>query len=202
MSRLRRLPATEFSSDLREFLGQDALDDQQTHGVVSIWAQRPELALAYRKFNKAVVENSILPRRLIELVRLRIAYHNQCRSCMAVRYSAAVAEGVSEDLVCELEVPEQASNLLPREVAALRFADLFATDHLSISTELFDELKEHFCEPEIVELSIHVAIFVGFGRMAMSWDAVDNLPERFRDKTQKVTPWGGGAKTINDRFRT
>ena len=41
-----------------------------------------------------------LPERLIELVRLRVAFHNQCRSCMAIRYKDAIEDGLTEDLVC------------------------------------------------------------------------------------------------------
>lgn len=161
-------------------------------GNLRIYAHRPELARAYVAFMAALREPGLLSRRLVELVRLRVAYHNQCRSCMAVRYADGAAEGVDEGLVCQLAAPEEAPDLTDAERAALRFADLLASDHLAIDERTFIELRAHFSEPEIVELGMNVAAFVGYGRLSMAWDMVDELPERFRDRGgAKVTPWGG-----------
>src|SRR5258708_893654 len=143
--------------------------------------QRPDLLAAHLRMKADLRNNSVLPPRLIELVRIRVAFHNQCRSCMAVRYSDGVEDGVSPDLVCELATPEEAPNLTERERSALRYADLLATNHLAISDATFDDLRKHFSEPEIVELCAHVGYFVGFGRVAMSWDMVDDLPQPFHD---------------------
>jgi AhpD family alkylhydroperoxidase len=146
--------------------------------------------LAMKHFKQELHKNSVLPPRLIELMRLRIAFHNQCRSCMAIRYSAGVEDGVTEDLVCELSSPEEATDLTAQERSALRYADLLATNHMGITDATFDDLREHFSEPEIVELCAHAAFCVGFGRMSMSWDMVDELPERFHDREKEITPWG------------
>lgn len=196
MARLKPLDPSEFSPDLKAFLGPAALADPTKLGVLRIWAQRPDIALAYRTFIQTILANAKLPRRLIELVRIRIAFHNQCRSCMAIRYSPAVAEGVSEDLVCELAAPEEATDLTERERAALHYADLVAANPMAISDATFDRLREHFTEPEIVELAMHIGYCVGFGRIAMSWDMVDDLPERFKDRAATITPWGGDAMVI------
>src|SRR3546814_20367163 len=80
------------------------------------------------------------------LVRLRIAFHNQCRSCMAIRYRDAVAAGVDETLVCSLERPAEAPALTAAERLALDYADRFATDHLSIDDAIYEPLREHFYE--------------------------------------------------------
>ncbi len=53
----------------------------------------------------------------------------------------------------------------PREKAAFQFAELMASDHKQISQELFDELRQYFAEPEILELGWRIAIFVGYGRL-------------------------------------
>src|SRR5580700_12097777 len=102
------------------------------HGVGSITAHRPEIATGIGIAMQAINNSGNLSPRLIELIRLRIAFHNQCRSCMAIRYANAVENGVDEDLVCSLEKPQEAEDLSPAERAALDFADLFATNHLAI----------------------------------------------------------------------
>ena len=110
---------------------------------------------------------------------------------MAVRYGPAVAEGVTEELVCELAHPEEAPNLTARERAAVHYADLVASNHTAVSDATFDVLRKHFTEPEIIELGAHVAYCLGFGRVAAGWDMVDDLPERFHARGKTITPWGG-----------
>ncbi len=148
-------------------------------------------------FSRSLRDHRTLPARLVELVRLRIAFHNQCRSCMAIRYQVAVDDGVDEALVCSLEKPYEADDLTPAEVVALRYADLFATDHLAIDDTTYDGLREHFTEAEIVELGLNCAMFVGMGRLAATWDVVDQLPERFQARDAgPITPWGSGALAV------
>ncbi len=158
---------------------------------VQIYAQRPPLAQKFLEFGKTLREERLLSDRLIELVRLRAAFWNQCRSCMAVRYEEGANDGLTEALVCSLERPQEADDLSDAERAAIAFADLFATNHLAIDDAAFESLREHFSEPEIVELAMNVALFVGFGRMAAIFHMVDDLPQRFQAEGQ-VTPWGDG----------
>ena len=158
-----------------------------------IYAHQPELASKLSSFaSAALFEGTPLPPRLVELVRLRIAFHNQCRSCMAIRYSPATEDGVDEDLVCSLERPHEADDLSDAERAALDYADLFATNHLAIDDATYDGLREHFSESEIVALGLVCGLCVGFGRLESTWDMVDELPERFRDRGVTITPWGAG----------
>ena len=164
---------------------------------VRIYAQRPELALKFLEFGSALREHRLLPDRLLELVRLRVAFWNQCRSCMAVRYEEGVADGVTEELVCSLERPYEAPDLSDAERAAIRYADLMATNHLAITDETFDDLRAHFSEPEIVELCMNVALFVGFGRMGSALHMVDDLPEHFQGEgEERVTPWGSDEQVL------
>ena len=158
-------------------------------------AHRPEIARAIAQVRDAMTHHGTLTPRLAELIRLRIAFHNQCRSCMAIRYSDAVDDGLTEDLVCSLERPEEADDLLPAERAALRFADLFATNHLSIDDAVYDDLRQYFTEGELVEIGLNCALDLGVGRLAATWAVLDRLPERFLEDGV-VTPWGGDAVTI------
>ena len=128
----------------------------------------------------AALKSGTLPPRLLELVRLRIAFHNQCRSCMSVRYQSAVDDGLTEDAVCSLERPAEAPDLSDAERAALKFADLFATNHLAIDESSYDELRRYLTEDELVELGMHCAVALGVGRLTATWDVTDDVPEAFR----------------------
>jgi hypothetical protein len=40
-----------------------------------------------------------------------------------------------------------------------------------------------------VELGLHIAYFVGFGRLVAAWDMVEELPDGFGQEASKATPW-------------
>ena len=164
-------------------------------GLTRFFAHRPELSLGVASLGGALKKNRTLPERMIELVRLRVAFHNQCRSCMAIRYTDAVNDGLTEDLVCSLEKPYEAPGLTDAERVAIRFGELFATNHLAIDDALFDQLKEHFTEPEIIELAMTVAFFVGFGRLGAVLHMVEELPSAFQGSIDDgpVAPWHNEA---------
>jgi AhpD family alkylhydroperoxidase len=183
-------------------LGVDADDVDQAMrvqlGVGGIIAHRPEIAAGFGAVTDAINHHGTLSRRLVELIRLRIAFHNQCRSCMAIRYDEAVQDGVTEDLVCSLERYDEAvDDLTDAERAALRFADLFATNHLSIDDSVYDDLRQYFTEGELVEIGLNCALDVGMGRLTATWDVTDDLDDAFRVSYEaRATPWNTAAPII------
>lgn len=162
-------------------------DVQRT--ILGVYANAPELAKAFFTFELAMWQSFTLRRRLLEMVRLRIAFHNQCRSCMAMRFEPALKDGLTEDLVCSLEKPVEAPDLTDAEKAALQYADLAATNHLAISDETIANLRKYYTEKEIVELCMLAAFCTGYGRFAATYRAVEDLPESYQDTTKRTTPW-------------
>ncbi|MGV0050588.1 carboxymuconolactone decarboxylase family protein [Mycobacterium colombiense] len=162
--------------------------DRINRGIGAILARRPQIAKQFGALQAALHTNGTLPPRLVELLRLRIAFHNQCRSCMSLRYQSGIDDGVTEELVCSLERPAEAPDLSAAERSALHFADLFATNHLAIDDTVYDDLRRHFSEDELVELGLHCATMVGFGRMVASWCYTDELPEGLSAEGV-VAPW-------------
>jgi len=188
MSRIDKLDPADWDPRLRDAIQPDKLSDIE-QGLTRFFAHCPEQALGLMQFGRALKNGRCLPERLVELIRLRIAFFNQCRSCMAIRYSDAVAEGVTESLVCSLERPQESTDLSAAEKAAIRYGELLATDHLAIGDDTFTDLRRYFSEAEIVELGMTAAFFVGFGRLAATWHMVEDLPEAFR-RDGPVAPWG------------
>ena len=156
MSQISFVPTSEWSEELRTFVAADSATDLEL-GITRMLAHAPELAMGLLGFGGAMATKRTLPERLIELLRLRVAFHNQCRSCMAIRYRAANTD-VSEDDVCSLEQPHEAESLNDRERLAVELGDRFACDHLSIDGAFFDQLKALFSEAEIMELLMHCAL--------------------------------------------
>ena len=190
MSRISKIPVEQWDPELVAMTQGDTASVIE-QGITRMLAHCPEMAKGAIGFGAAIAMNRTLPERLVELVRLRVAFHNQCHSCMAIRYSSAAAE-FDENLVCSLEKPQEANDLTEAERAALEFADLFATDHLAITDQRFATLREHFNEAQTMELLLHLALYVGMGRLAATLDMTEELPASFQAAFgEQVTPWGG-----------
>jgi alkylhydroperoxidase family enzyme len=187
MARVAVLAPTELSPDLRTRVGVTAETRPAQLGSLQVWARLPELASALLDVQAAIGRVS-LPPRLLEMVRLRIAFHNQCRSCMALRSGQAQDDGLTEAIVCELQAPDEAPDLTDAERAALAYADRLSIAHHQVDDDLFDRLREHFSETQILELGAQVAFCIGFGRVAMSWSLVDDLPAGLQ-APGTVGPW-------------
>ena len=187
VTRIEASPA--FAEVPTQDLGQG---DRINLGVAAILGRLPAVAGALGTLKTAMQDNGTLSPRLLELVRLRIAFYNQCRSCIAVRYQSAIDDGLDEDAVCSLERPVDADNLSAAERSALRFAELFATNHLAIDDAVYDDLRAHFGEDELVELGVHCAFALGFGRLSATWDVSDDLPE-VTASSGRLAPWNSAS---------
>ncbi|MEM9623162.1 MAG: carboxymuconolactone decarboxylase family protein [Pseudomonadota bacterium] len=195
MARLDQIKAEDWPQSLKDMLKPDMLTDLE-QGLMRYFAHTPELVKGLVAFSGGLKVNRTLPERLVELVRLRVAFFNQCRSCMAIRYTDAVNDGLTEDLVCSLERPAEADDLTKAEKAAIHFGELMATDHLRVDDAVYDNLKQHFSQAQIVELGMVVAFFVGFGRLAATYHMVDELPDAFKENNAELSPWGNEAVVV------
>ena len=188
MSRVQKIEPEDWAPELKAAIQPENLTALE-QGLTRFFAHCPDMMVGMMGFAGAMKTKRTLPEKLMELVRLRIAFFNQCRSCMAIRYTDALNDGVTEDLVCSLEKPAEAENLSPAEKAAIKYGELMATDHLSIDDAVYEELREHFSEAQIVELGMWAAFCVGFGRLAATWHMVEELPDAFKDTSRPLSPW-------------
>ena len=139
--------------------------DWSTRHVARAFASHPDLLERYLAFYYPFHGNvgvGLLEPRLKELVRLRIATLNGCRTCKAARLDP---DHVSErEAASGVDAPDK-EGFNPRESAALDLAEAMAVDHFSIDDDKIRALRKHFSEAELLELLMMAGQYVGFGRM-------------------------------------
>ena len=77
-------------------------------------------------------------------------------------------QGLDEEKICELDLPEEQRTFTRREALAVRFAEKMALDHRSIDDGFVAELRTEFTDPEIVELGMMIGQYLGFGRLLVA----------------------------------
>ena len=84
---------------------------------------------------------------------------------MQAVYASARDQGLTDEMVKALPKFVDSNLFTPADKAALKFAEVMAGDHRSVTQELFDELRRYYSERQIMALGWRMAIFVGYGRL-------------------------------------
>ena len=131
--------------------------------AVQIWSLQPALGHAAMRLVEAAYNKSILPVRVREAARLRIAQLNECTVCLAFRADKVKEQGLGEDFYGAIGQPGDDA-LSEQERLAVEYAERFAVDHTSIDDECIQRLRGVFTDPEILDLTICCSAFLGLGR--------------------------------------
>ena len=75
-----------------------------------------------------------------------------------------MAQGLNEEKIGRLGAYRDDASFTARERVALEYAELMALEHTAIGDEFFGRLRAEFTDPEIVELTMAIGQYIGFGR--------------------------------------
>jgi AhpD family alkylhydroperoxidase len=131
--------------------------------AVQVWLLQPELGAAATRLVDAVYNKSILPVRVREAARIRIAYLNDCAVCLSFRADKVKAQGLGEEFYGAIG-RTGGGTLSDQERLAVEYAERFAADHTSIDDAFIERLRTCFSDPEIFDLTICLSAFLALGR--------------------------------------
>jgi alkylhydroperoxidase family enzyme len=137
--------------------------------IERVWSMAGDLGEAVGQLGAAVYGKRLLPPRVREAARMKIAHINGCVVCMGWRIPELADRGVTEELYAHVDEPTHAE-YSAAEGLAIEYAAKFALDHRSIDDAFFARLKEHFTDPEILELTILIGDWMAFGRVTAVLD--------------------------------
>lgn len=126
--------------------------------MLQAMAMRPEILASFATFGNAVYPGGLLDRPLKEKVILKASLLNDCQFCAQSHISLIRHLGISPEPVLSVEEPIKQSS---RERAAMAYTEVVTRDSNRVTDDLFAELKRHFTDPEIVELTF----LIGFINM-------------------------------------
>ncbi len=129
-----------------------------------IWTLRPQLGDMVERMIRGAYQQSILPADERELARMRIAQINDCIACSDFRAPSVLEAGIAPELYENVAAYATYPGYTPRQRLAIEYAEHFASDHGSIDDAFFGRLREQFTDPEILDLTLCVAVFLGLGR--------------------------------------
>ena len=126
-----------------------------------------------------------LEEKLMHLVRMRASQINGCAYCLDMHSIDARAIGETEQRLYTLDAWRETPFFSDRERAALGWTEaLTLISETHAPDDVYEELKKHFNEKEIVDLTFVVAAINMWNRLAISMRAV---PGHYRAKSSTAS---------------
>ena len=118
------------------------------------------------------VRNSGLEHSLLELVKTRVSQINGCAHCLDMHTKDARAAGETEQRLYVLPAWREAPFYSERERTALAWAEAVTQISASaVEDKLYDEVRRHFDEKALVDLTLAIIAINGWNRLAVPFRA-------------------------------
>jgi AhpD family alkylhydroperoxidase len=106
---------------------------------------------------------------LRELIKVRVSQLNGCAYCLDMHTKDARAQGETEQRLYALNAWRETPFFTDRERAALEWAEyLTLIAEKGVPDELFERVREHFSEEELMHLTLAVVEINGWNRLAIT----------------------------------
>ena len=132
----------------------------------------PDALKAMRELEKYVAASG-LERPLYELVKTKASQINGCAYCLDMHTKDARKAGETEQRLYALSAWRETPFFTGRERAALEWTEaLTLISEDDVSDSLYDGVRKHFNEKEMVALSIAIVAINGWNRLAIGFRTV------------------------------
>jgi AhpD family alkylhydroperoxidase len=121
---------------------------------------------------QSYVNSTSLEHPLLELVKMRASQINGCAYCLDMHSKDARAAGETEQRLYGLDAWREAPYYSDRERAALEWTEsltLIREGH--VPDEVYESVRKHFSETEIVDLALAVVAINGWNRLSIAFRA-------------------------------
>jgi AhpD family alkylhydroperoxidase len=116
------------------------------------------------------VRNSGIEQSLIELVKTRASQINGCAYCIYMHTRDARARGETEERLYLLDAWHESPFYTERERAALAWTEAVTlVSQTHVPDPVYEQVRLHFSEEELVKLTLLVATINAWNRMAISF---------------------------------
>ena len=163
MARVRDIEIGEVPEDVQPIYERFAGEYGPFLNQVKVFAHRPPALKHIMGLLLAMSDEQVLPKRYLEIALVVVSKLNECRYCVAHHTPRLIEQGLT---------PEAIAAILEPEVPGFDETDMLVRDYAVEVTNnfqyirdgMFDRLKQHFTEEQIVELTLRTALCGFFNR--------------------------------------
>lgn len=179
---LKRVLPEELPEDIHS-AWQNSMNLRGDATFFEVFANHPTLYNWYTKsFYGEVFNQGKVDLEIKQLIRYRLSTVHGCKFCNQGNSAEALAAGVSQEKIDAINDYANGSSdnsfsgpFDDREKAALKLADQLVLTNPEgvLSKELYNELKHHFDDAEVLELGLVLGILSGVAKFIFAFDLVE-----------------------------
>jgi uncharacterized peroxidase-related enzyme len=163
MARVRSIPSTELPSDLAEVYETFAGAYGPFRNQVAVFAHVPAALRHLMSMLMELREAKTLPKRYLEIAIVVVSKLNACHYCVAHHKPFLTVEGLSSDAVDRL-LDADNPELDEIDHLVVEYATIAWENPQRIPERMFERLRGHFSEAQIVELTLRTTLCGFFNR--------------------------------------
>ena len=163
MARVRSIPSTELPPDQAAIYEQFAGAYGPFRNQVAVFAHVPAAMRHLMSMLMELREAATLPKRYLEIAIVTVSKLNECHYCVAHHKPFLAIEGISPagiDRLLDADNPE----LTDIDRLVIEYATVAWETPNRIRDSLFERLRQHFSEAQIVELTLRITLCGFFNR--------------------------------------
>jgi uncharacterized peroxidase-related enzyme len=163
MARVRSIPSTELPPAEAAIYERFAGDYGPFRNQVAVFAHVPAAMRHLMSMLMELREAATLPKRYLEIAIVVVSQLNECHYCVAHHKPFLTVEGISSDGIDRLrEADNPELDELDRLV--VEYAQAAWETPNRIRDSVFQRLRKHFSEAQIVELTLRITLCGFFNR--------------------------------------
>jgi uncharacterized peroxidase-related enzyme len=163
MPRVKELEIDDVPEDVRDIYRRFGSEYGPFINQVKIFAHRPPALRHIMGLLLDLADEAVLPKRYLEIALVVVSKINECTYCVAHHTPRLIDQGFA---------PDATEKILDATVPGFDEVDMLVRDYAVEVTErpqtmrdaIFERLKEHFSEEQIVELTLRTALCGFFNR--------------------------------------
>lgn len=192
MARVRDVEIDEVPADIHPVYQRFAEDYGPFLNQVKVFAHRPAAVKHLMGMLLDFADEAVLPKRYLEIALVVVSKLNECTYCVAHHAPRLTEQGLAPETVANILEPE-CPGLDPVDRLVRDYAVQVETKPQYMRDAIFDEMREHFSEAQIVELTLRTALCGFFNRFndALQIGIEDGVVEEMLAK-------GGKAEDLPD----
>ncbi len=135
---------------------------------LEVYANIPGLLRGYASLEKATAKLHYLNKRLKYLAELKAATLTNCEYCIDLGSAVARRSGLSDEQLLDLAAYHTSSHFSDLEKLVLDYSVAMSQTPVAVTDALFEQLRQHFNEVQLVELTHIIALENHRGRFNLS----------------------------------
>jgi len=163
MPRVSEMGPENLPEDAREIFRRYCTEYGPFENQAKIFAHRPPAVRHIMGLLLDLADEAVLPKRYLEIALVVVSKLNECTYCVAHHAPRLAGQGFD---------PAASEHILEDDVPGFDEVDLLVRDYAVQVTEkpqymrdaIFEKLREHFSEEQIVELTLRIGLCGFFNR--------------------------------------